>query len=463
MVETPRSDTTAARRRLSFKEIRDYQDDEMAFMLRAAKEQGGLARFKMAWINMTVVTNPDLIRELMVKRPLDLHRDPFTTKVLGRIMGDGVFIAEGADWQRQRKLVQPAFHAKRISQYAATMAEYTAEMCAGWPDEAVVAVDRELTELTLRIIAQTMFNIDLGDQTSELGTDMQTILEVGEAQLDMTFVPPPWLPTALNRRQNPALARVRGRMHDIVRERMGSGADEGDLLSMLVMARDDEGRPMDEDAIVDECMTLLVAGHETTAVLLSWIWVLLGQHPETVAQLLAEVDRVCGGRPVTFEMLPDLVWTEMIVKEALRLYPPAFGVGRTPVRDIVVEGHELKRGELIMISIYALQRLAEFYADPEQFRPERWAEGEPPPPRYAYMPFGAGPRICLGNMFAMMEAQVILATMVQQVRLAPQIAGEVEAEPVITLRPKGPLLFVVGRRDESSLGATESTTKDSRI
>lgn len=451
---TEAQNKSVPRRRLSLREIRAYQDDEMSFMLQAAREQGGLARFRMAWINMTVVTDPELIRELMVRRPQDLHRDPYTTKVLGRIMGNGVFIAEGADWQRQRKLVQPAFHASRISNYAAAMASFTNEMCDSWQDGTTVLLDRELTELTLRIIAETMFNLDLADQTALLGREMQAILEVGEAQLDMTFVPPPWVPTALNRKQNPALASVRGRMHAIVRERLASGQDEGDLLSMLVLARDDDGHPMDEDAIVDECMTLLVAGHETTAVLLSWIWVLLGQHPNITEQLVAEVDQVSGGEPVTFEMLPGLSLTERVVKEALRLFPPAFGVGRTPIRDIVVDGHQLKRGELIMISAYALHRLGEYYDDPEEFRPERWAPDAPQPPRYAYIPFGAGPRICLGNMFAMMEAQVILATMLQRVHLAPLRSGEVEAEPVITLRPKGPLEFMVRRKDSKPHAST---------
>lgn len=447
MIRTaPLPQVAGKRQRLSFTQIRDYQDDKMAFLLRAAEQHGGVVRYKMAWIDMTVITDPDIVRELIVKRPQQLHRDSFTTKVLGRIMGQGVFVAEGDEWQRQRKLVQPAFHAMRIRNYADTMAMFTEEMCRSWIGGSTVVLDQEMAALTLRIIAQTMFNIDLQEQTERIGRLMSIILEAGETQLDMAFVPPPWVPTALNRRLNPALAELRSIMREIVHQRLQTKRDEGDLLSMLVLARDDEGQPMGVEDIVDECMTLLIAGHETTAVALSWTWILLSQHPAMMEKLYAEVDAVLDGDPISYEKLAELAYTEMVIKESLRLYPPAFGFARTPLNDITVDGQTFRRGELLMISSYAMHRLADYFPEPEAFRPERWSEDAPQPPKYAYIPFGAGPRICLGNMFAMMEAQIILATMAQHVRLSPAHGAQIEARPLITLRPEGPVQMSVAKR-----------------
>jgi cytochrome P450 len=239
-------------------------------------------------------------------------------------------------------------------------------------------------------------------------------------------------------------------MRDIIREAQANNRDEGDLLSMLIQARDEAGRPMSEAQLLDECTTLMFAGHETTAVALMWAWLLLARHPEAAGRLYDEVDERLKGGAVTFERLTDLPYTEMIVKETLRLYPPAYSFGRTPLEAIDLEAagrrYHFKKGSTIIISTMAMHRLPEFFPQPEAFRPERWAAGEPQPPKYAYLPFGAGPRVCLGNMFAMMEAQVILATMAQGARFVPEGEPEMKPEPLLTLRPKGPLRFCVTLR-----------------
>ena len=365
-------------------------------------------------------------------------------------MGNGVFIAEDEAWQRQRKLVAPAFHAMRIRAYAATMADYTREMVGRWRDGQVVALDKELTQLTLRIIAKTMFNVDLLPEAERIGRLMQDLLETGEKQLDAAYPPPNWVPTPTNRRQKAALRELHELIRTIIHQRQASGGDEGDLLSMLLLARDDEGQPMSESQVIDECVTLLAAGHETTAVALAWTWLLLGQSPAVAARLYDEVNGVLGGEPVTFERLAELPYTEAIVKETLRLYPPAFSFGRTPLEEIdfTAEGgrYLFRKGASLIVSTIAMHRLPEYYPDPLAFRPERWAAGEPQPPKYAYLPFGGGPRVCLGNLFAMMEAQVILATMAQHVRLSPLAESLPHWEPLITLRPKPPVEVRVGRR-----------------
>jgi cytochrome P450 len=436
--------------RLSWRDTRRLNKDRVGWMIRAAAQQGGVAHFKFWKYDIFFVADPDVIRELIVRRPNALHRDYFTSNVLRRIMGNGVFIAEDAAWQTQRKLVAPAFHAMRVRAYAETMAEYTREMIGRWTDGEVRALDKDLTQLTLRIIAKTMFNVDLVEEAERIGRLMGVLLETGEAQLDSAYPPPNWVPTPVNRRQNAALRELHDLLRRIIRERQASGRDEGDLLSMLVQARDEDGRPMGEAQIVDECVTLVTAGHETTAVALMWAWLLLGAHPEATARLYQEVDERLAGGGVTFEKLAELPHTETIIKETLRLYPPAFSFGRAPVEDIDFQTesgrHFFARGSTVIISTMAMHRLPEFFPEPETFRPERWAAAEPQPPKYAYLPFGAGPRVCLGNMFAMMEAQVILATMAQLVRLTPMPGSSLEWDPVITLRPKGSVRMRVSCR-----------------
>ncbi len=440
--------------KVSWRESQALSVDRIGWMIRSAAQQG-VSHYKVLWFDIFFIAEPNVIRELIVKRPHLLHRDPFTTNVLRRIMGNGVFIAEDEAWQRQRKLVAPAFHAMRIRAYAATMADYTREMVGRWQDGQTVALDRELTQLTLRIIAKTMFNVDLLPEAERIGRLMQDLLETGEKQLDAAYPLPNWVPTPTNRRQNAALRELHELIRGIIRERQASGGDAGDLLSMLLLARDDEGRPMSEGQIIDECVTLLAAGHETTAVALMWAWLLLGQHPDVARQLEEEVERVLAGQPVTFERLAELSTTEAIVKETLRLYPPAFSFGRTPQEDIAFEvepersrvssakpgfaRYSFRKGASLIISTIAMHRLPEYYPEPEAFRPQRWAAGAPQPPMYAYLPFGGGPRVCLGNLFAMMEAQVILATMAQHVRLSPMAAGLPGWEPLISLRPKAPV------------------------
>ena len=435
--------------KVSWRDSQALSVDRVGWMIRSAAQQG-VSHYKVLWFDIFFIADPHVIRELIVKRPHLLHRDSFTTNVLRRIMGNGVFIAEDEAWQRQRKLVAPAFHALRIRAYAAAMADYTREMVGRWQDGQTVALDKELTQLTLRIIAKTMFNVDLLPEAERIGRLMQDLLETGEKQLDAAYPPPNWVPTPTNRRQKAALRELHELIRTIIHQRQASGGDEGDLLSMLLLARDDEGQPMSESQVIDECVTLLAAGHETTAVALAWTWLLLGQSPAVAARLYDEVNGVLGGEPVTFERLAELPYTEAIVKETLRLYPPAFSFGRTPLEEIdfTAEGgrYLFRKGASLIVSTIAMHRLPEYYPDPLAFRPERWAAGEPQPPKYAYLPFGGGPRVCLGNLFAMMEAQVILATMAQHVRLSPLAESLPHWEPLITLRPKPPVEVRVGRR-----------------
>ncbi|MCA9972407.1 MAG: cytochrome P450 [Anaerolineales bacterium] len=433
-------------KKLSYAEMRAFQADQLAFMQQAAAELGGVAHLKMLNLHMFLISEPALVRELLVHHSHQMHRDPFVSRVFKRFTGNGVFTAEDALWQRQRKLLQPAFHAMRIRAYADVMAAYARDMVLGWQTGDAVAVDQALTQLTLRIIAKTMYDVDLAAETAEIGRLMQEILTVAEAQLKMTFLPPAWLPTRLNRRQAAALRQVRDLLRQIVHRRQAEGVDHGDLLSMLLSVRDEAGRPMPEAQLLDECVTLFVAGHETTAAALTWTWHLLTQHPDVLQRLAAEVDAALGGMPVTFERLAAMPLLEAAIKETLRLYPPAFGFGRTVMAPFSAGGIDFPKGAVILFSTFVTHRRPDLYVNPAHFRPERFLDKETAPDRYAYFPFGAGPRICLGNMFAMLEAQVILATMLQHVTLAPATDRPVTLETVVTLRPRDALLLRVTRR-----------------
>jgi cytochrome P450 len=258
----------------------------------------------------------------------------------------------------------------------------------------------------LRIIAKTMYGVDLADQTAAIGHHMQTLLSIAEAQLGQFVVAPSWLPTRQNRRQKEALAAVRALLRDIIRQRQAEGVDKGDLLSMLLQARDEDGRPMPEEQLLDECMTLFVAGHETTAAALTWCFALLTDHPAVAERLTAEVDEVLQGQPIQFEQIAALPYLDGVLKETLRLYPPAFGFGRAVQEPFSVAGTAFPQKAILRFSVYATHHSPLYYDEPEAFRPERFLDEATKPDRYTYLPFGAGSRICVGNMFAMMEAAV---------------------------------------------------------
>ncbi len=429
-------------KRISFSEMQAFNTDQLGFMARMADELGHVAHIKTVGIEMFFISEPSMIRELLVKQHDKLQRDPFTSTTFKRFMGESVFIAEGQQWRKQRKLVQPAFHAMRIRAYADTMSRYTLDMVEQWQDGDVLAIGRELTQLTLRIIAKTMYDVDLVEQVAEIGRLMQSLSQAVETQLKTvgsTFIPT-WVPTASNRQLQRALDGIQAILAEIIAKRKADGRDHGDLLSMLLAVRDENGAPMSDQQILDECVTLFFAGHETTTAALVWAIKLLMEHPAVVAELRDEIAACVGNRPIQFEPLAQMPLLEAVVKETMRLYPPAFGFGRRVVEPFTVADTHFPKRAVLMFNTFALHRRADLFPDPLSFKPERFLEPAAQPDRYAYMPFGAGSRICLGNMFAMMEAQLILGTLVQHVTFNRIDASPVELDTVVTLRPKHPLM-----------------------
>ncbi|MEX1021036.1 MAG: cytochrome P450 [Litorilinea sp.] len=437
---------------MSLTEMQAMQQDQLTFACQMAAELGGVAHLKILRTDLFFISEPAMTRELLLHHARQMHRDPFVAGVFKRFLGNGVFVAEGETWQRQRKLVQPAFHTMRIREYVATMADYTREMATSWEIGSIHAIHAEFTQLTLRIIAKTMYDVDLVEETAALGDRMRTIFQVAEAQLKSPFRLPQWLPTPENRRQQAALQQVRSRLNAIIEERLqngdgsaeGSVQDRGDLLSMLLAARDEDGLPMPRAQVLDECITLFVAGHETTAAALTWVWHLLTQHPHILKEVTAEVQTVLGAAPATFETLPQLPLLEAVIKETLRLYPPAFGFGRSVIEPFQANGVDFPKDAVIIFSTYATHRRPDLWDEPDEFRPHRFLDPENQPDRYTYLPFGAGSRICLGTVFAMLEAQVILATLLQHRTLTRVDDAPVVKDTVVTLRPRDPLRMRVG-------------------
>ena len=435
-------------KRLSMADMRAMQTDLLAFTQQAAREQNdhGYTAYSMLGKPLFFIFRPELMRELLVKQSDKLHRDPFVGRAFRRVLGNGVFMAEGAAWKRQRRLVQPAFHAVRIRKYVDTMAAYTREMVSGWAEGEVLPINSAFNQLTMRIIAKTMYGVDLASQTAELGRLMQIILGVMEEQLGQMVIWPMWVPTAQNRRQGQAMQEVRALLSQIVQERRASGRDEGDLLSMLLMARDEAGEPMEDELLLDELITLFFAGHETTAVALTWVSHLLTTHPEATTRLTDELAQTIGQRPITFADLAALPYLDAVIKETLRLYPPAFGFGREVQESFAIGPIQFPRQAVLLFSSYVTHRDPTLYDHPDRFWPDRFLQEETRPDKYAYFPFGIGSRICLGNMFAQMEAAVILATLLQQVSLRRVDTAPVQIDTVVTLRPQEALMVQVHGR-----------------
>ena len=420
--------------------LRDPDFELMTFMRNAVQTYGEVVYWTMWPYRVYLLENPEHIHQVLVKQARSFHKSPFYRSILGKFLGNGLLVSDGEYWQRQRRLSQPAFHTGRISAYADTMVEYTLRALADWRDGEVIEVDREMMHLTLAIVAKTLFDADVSADSDEVRAAMEVLQEVSIEDARAIFSLPEWLPTAHNRQRRAAVETLDEIIMAFVKERRASGQDEGDLLSMLLAAEED-GAGMTDSQVRDEAMTLFLAGHETTANALNWTWYLLAHYPEVEAKLHAEIDAVLGGRPATLADLKRLPYTAQVIKEAMRLYPPAWNVARQAIEDVEIGGYTIEAGSLVFVPIFLVHRDPRWYAEPDVFRPERWTEEfEQNLPRFAYLPFGGGPRICIGNNFAQMEATLLLATIAGRYRLRlVEPDQHVDPDPLITLRPHGGL------------------------
>lgn len=427
----------------------DVQRDMIQVFERAAR-LGDLVELGFPGRRGFLVVHPDQVKQVLVDEHAKFGKNTAGYKALRVALGQGLVTSQGEFWRRQRRIAQPAFHHQRIVGFAGIMAEACEVMLARWralPDGAVVDVDAELMAVTLRIVGQALMSVDLSDETGDVAAAMTVVLRGTVHRLLHPLSPPLWVPTPRNRQLNEALARLNHLVRSLITQRRQHGGEHGDLLDMLMTARDEEtGEGMTDEQLRDEVLTMVSAGHETTANALTWTLHLLAGAPEAEARLHAEVDDVLGGRIPTLEDLPRLVYTEAVVKESLRIMPPVWMLARSVEAPVTILGHELTGpNTMVFLSPWVTQRDPRFWQDPLRFYPERFLAAEQGP-KYAYFPFAGGPRVCIGNAFAMMEAKLLLASMVRSHRLATLPGHPVEPEPTITLRPKYGLKMILSRR-----------------
>jgi cytochrome P450 len=417
-----------------------FRRDRLGF-LRQCAAYGDVAHFRLINRHAYLFTHPDLIHAVLVDQHDAFHKSRLLKENTRQSIGEGSLVIEGEAWKQRRKLIQPAFHHKRIESYAATFVQHTRRMLDAWPVGETRDVAPEMTRLTLGIAAKTLFNAELSDTADELGTAITVGLNNLSSRLSRPLLARlGWLPR--NRAAMAQAAKLDAVINGLIAQRRASNEDTGDVMSMLLAARDEEGHTLTDKQIHDEALTLFIAGHETTANALTWALYLLAQHPDAEARLIDEVRGVLGARAATAADLAQMPYTEQVIKETMRLYPPAWIVPRVAIREVQIGAARLRPGDAAMTSPYITHRDPRWYADPERFAPERFTpEGEKALPRYAYFPFGGGPRICVGNQFAMMEARLVLATLYQQRRLALLPDQTITPNPLITLRPNGAILM----------------------
>lgn len=395
------------------------------------------------------IHHPDLVEALLVKNHKSYHKDSGYT-ALRRVLGNGLLTNEGEHHLRQRRMIQPAFHKKRIDTYGACMVQYARDRAARWQDGQRIDFHAEMMYVTLRVIAKTMFNADVADKAERVAHALDVIFSVQD-RYTIEWVGKIFdaLPLQSTRDLHRCLRELDEIIYGFIREHREAQEDAGDLLSMLLDAQsEDDGSRMSDQQLRDECLTLFLAGHETTAVALSWTFYLLSQHPEVEARLHEELDRVLAGRDATVDDVARLPYTRQVLTESMRIYPPAYAVGRMAIEDNDLCGHKVRKGDTVIVSQYITHRQPEWFPDPERFDPDRWAPGGPASdlPKFAYFPFGGGARKCIGDQFAWMEGILLLATFAQEwkARLAP--GHVVSSDPGVTLRPRNGMPMILERR-----------------
>jgi cytochrome P450 len=424
-----------------------YMRDPLGFLTQVARDHGDIVRLHLGNTTTYVLTHPEPIEYVLRSHHENFIKDKLT-RLLTPILGHGLLTNEGDSWRRQRRLAQPGFALQQVRRYGAVMADDTERMLQTWHDGQERDIHADLMELTLGIVARTLFGADVAGEAHAVGDSLDVVMAY-------FMSPARWfrirerlpLPSTLRHRR--AVHRIDQIIYGIIRRRRQGGPDPGDLLSRLLAAQDEDegGGGMTDRQLRDGVVTLFLAGHETTALALVYACYLLTQHPEAEARLAAELEEVLGGRVPTADDVPHLTYTEWVVREAMRLYPPVWAIGREALADCEIGGYHAPKGTQVHLVQWVVHRDPRWYDEPEAFRPQRWDNDLARRlPRCAYFPFGDGPRICIGQHFALMEAVLILATVARRYRLTLAPGQVLQLQPSITLRPRHGLKMVAHRR-----------------
>lgn len=436
-----------------FGNLGEFRRDGIRFFIRAAREQGDVARIRFGPNILYQINHPDGVQHVLQANNRNYGRDTYANNIIKLVTRENLFTGDGDFWLRERRLMQPAFHRRRLESFAHIMTAATGRMLARW--EPAIArgetldMHAEMMRITMDVVGQALFSVDLTGETSVLGKSFLVSTEYLNHRFNIPIDWPLFVPNRRNRSVNRAIVDVRRIIQEMIDERRRTGEQKDDLLAMLMEARDEEtGEMMSDEHIRSEAGIVIGAGQETTSNLLTWTFHVLSEHPEIENRLLAELDAELDGRTPTMADLPALPYLRMLVDEVLRIYPPAWAISsRNVIEDDVILGYRIPRKSLVFILPYIIHRDPRFWDRPEEVIPERFADQQAADRhRYAYIPFGAGPRKCIGNTFALTEAQLILATLLPKVRLEKTPGYRVELDPVFTLRVKGGLPMRVFQR-----------------
>lgn len=431
---------------------KSYRDDRLGSYGQAWKTYGDLVRFKvLPGLDLYLAVHPEMVGQILYSHGRVYKKAESVHKPLSLLLGHGILISEGETWQRQRRLMQPAFHRQSLSSLASVMTRFAqkrVEMWEGYPNGSVINLVEQTQHLTLEIVGEALFSAELGGSVDSFAYAFRHTAEFIDARVNTPFKIPLWVPILKNRQFTQNRDTLNRIATNLIRARRHQQSTPHDLLTMLMGAIDaDTGKGMSDQELLDEVITLLVAGHETVSVTLAWAFHLLGEHPEVLSKLQQEIEIVLNGHPPNPDDYIRLPYTRMIIEETLRLFPPVWALPRETMIEAEIQGYQIPKKALVLVPAYFTHRHPEFWEHPEQFKPERFTEAETSKRhKFAYYPFGGGPRICLGNQFALMEATLVLSTLAQRFHLEPAGNNPVEVDTTFTLRPKNGLPMRLVRR-----------------
>ena len=427
----------------------------LVFLEKNIQEYGGIFRITSRLVKLMVVNDPELVRYVLQDNNKNYTKS-FGYEIVKLLLGNGLLTSEGDFWRKQRRLSQPAFHRERLALLVKTMVDCTTESIERiqqLPDKNNVDISKQMMSVTLDIVARSMFSSDVKEAIEVVAEEIERSNEYAIARIENPLLPPHWVPTPQNLKERKSIAKLNKVLNDIIEHRRKGNQQYDDLLAMLIEAKDEEtGEQMSNLQLRDETMTIFLAGHETTALALAWLWYLLDKNPAQAQKLYDEVDTVLQGRTPTLEDLQKLTYTRMAIDEVLRLYPPGWSIGRRNIEEDVIGGFRVPKRTNILIPIYAIHRDPRIWDEPNEFRPERFMkENMKDKHRFAYFPFGGGPRLCIGNNFALMEMQIVIAMMAQKFRFKMPEGYEPQKAPLITLRIKGNMHGKVEEREVAAM------------